>query len=251
MASPDGSTNGKGALDQGPAPTAAGSLPPLAAGRHRGFLSAPQLRRRGWSFTPPTRRPWYLRRTVWLLTAILVVGAAVFTDRSAAYTSGQRASQFRSFYAHVRSDLATCNEDLSYVLHTWHGAAGSPAPASPTIARRARQFEADCTPASNSGDIYDLESLQVPGALSQYHQLSVAVYDLGAWAYPHAARALLDISALAARPGDRAARSNLTTTARAMRSDAASAQRIFDSAYANVSPRSLPPLDLAQPNETR
>ncbi|MGH9064911.1 MAG: hypothetical protein ACRDZQ_08700 [Acidimicrobiales bacterium] len=187
--------------------------------RRGGFLSAPSKVGKG-------RRPWYRRRRYQLLIAVVIVGLAVLSDRYDTYSSPQRAAKLTTLYDQVRGDLYICNGGLGAVLGAWHRLGPAPSPAEAArVAKLAKQAEANCTPTTS--DVYDLVSIQVPGALSSYPKLTLAVYSLGTWAYPHAATVLLDVEQLAMHPGDKATAASLASNGRAMAADESSAAAIF------------------------
>lgn len=183
---------------------------------------------------------------MYALAVVVVMGAAFFTDRYDNYTPPQRSAALVSFYQQLRTDLTTCNEGVSLTMARWHAeqAGGSRAPTAGQVVALATQAEANCTPAGT--DTYNLESAQVPGALSSYHQVSLAVYQLGQWAYPNAASALLAIETLVTNPADVAAQAKLASATRGMDGTVASAQSIFDSVATTLGTR-ITPLHLARP----
>ena len=214
---------------------------PFPTSRHRGFISpqqAKQSRYRG-------PKPWYRRRR-WQLAAVsLVVVAAILTDRYDHYTPPQRAATFRSYYNQLVTDLSTCNDGVTLAgqdlrLIQSGGATVSPA----SVVALARSAEANCTP--TSADIYTLESAQVPGALSGYTQLTLATYQLGQWAYPNAAEALLAVETLATSPADATATAKLDAARAAMTAIAGQAASTFNSVSSQLH-TSIPPLGLASP----
>ncbi|GEM_PF-4202517 len=214
----------------------------FALRQHRGgFLSAPKATR-----LPRGPRPWYRRWPVYLLAALVVAGACFFVDRYDTYTSPQRVAALSSFRAQMLSDLAGCTEGVRLVERRWQRLGAHPAPGSRAEALRfAKEVESNCTPVNS--DIYNLLTMQVPGALSQVNQVAnLALYDAGSWAYPHATRALLDVEALMAHPGNEQARARLTSESRAMVKEARAAQANLDRAATTLGAH-LRPLGLPAP----
>ncbi|MHB1710715.1 MAG: hypothetical protein ACYCV7_04835 [Acidimicrobiales bacterium] len=175
----------------------------------------------------------------------VVVGAAILTDRYDNYSPPQRSAALVSFYRTLRADLTTCNDGVSLTITRWDAeqAGGSGSPTAGKVVALAKQAEANCTPVSPG--TYNLESAQVPGPLSSYQQMTLAAYQLGQWAYPDAASALLAIETLATDPSDVGARAQLAVATRGMTASGARAQSIFDSMATTLGAR-IPPLDLAR-----
>ncbi len=186
------------------------------------FLTAPNQPR------PSGPRPWYRLRRYQLPIVAVIIALAFFSDRYDHYTTSQRGGQLRSFHQTIKGDLATCTQGLDYSTRAWHALGAHPTGgARANVASTAKAAEANCTPVSDDGGVYALSTLQVPGALGKVGRLSLAVYQLSAWAYPNAAKALLDIETLAQHPGDRTTSAALAKTSGIMKGDAASADKIF------------------------
>lgn len=171
--------------------------------------------------------------------------AAILTDRYDRYTPPQRAATFRSYYAQLLTDLSSCNDGVTLAGRDLRRLqSGAPAPSPAALVALARAAEANCTPASH--DIYSLESAQVPGALSGYPQLSLATYQLGQWAYPSAAEALLAVETLAVTPTDAGARAKLDGARTAMAAITTEAATTFTAVAVRLH-TTIAPLRLAQP----
>lgn len=227
-----------------------GPTPMLPTGRRRGFLSNPQrvgLHGGATPGLPAVRppRPWYRRWRVYILGIAVVVGAAFLTDHYDNYSTPQRSAALVSFYQALRTDLTTCNDGVSLTITRWHAeqTGGQGAPTADGVAALAKQAEANCTPVSP--DTYNLESAQVPGALSSYHQMTLAAYQLGQWAYPNAASALLAIETLVTDPTNAGARAKLAAATHGMDDAVTSAQNIFDTLATTLGTR-ITPLHLAR-----
>ncbi len=153
---------------------------------------------------------WYRQFRYQLPIIVVIVVAAFLTDRYDNYTPAQTGKQLVSFYSTIKTDLQSCNDGVAVATQAWHQLTATPPKTSLGNATSlAKEAEANCTPVSDDGGVYDLEGATVPGALSKYDKLSVALYDLGQWAYPNAAQSLLDIEALEKNPQDASARANL------------------------------------------
>lgn len=192
------------------------------------FLTGERLIQRG-------PKPWYRLKRYQLPIVAAIVLAAVLTDRYDTYSSPQRAHQLVSLYSSVRQDLQSCRDGVAVATAAWHKLPPTPpARSAAAAANLARTAEANCTPASDDGGIYNLGSLQVPGALNKENKLPLALYDLEAWAYPNAARALIDLESLDRNPEDTAARTALATAAYTMQRQSTAAKAIFQSASATL-----------------
>jgi hypothetical protein len=244
-----GATSGPGAGELGsyPPPTGTwgyggGTDFVFALRQHRGgFLSAPKSTR-----LPSGPRPWYRRRPVYLLAALVVAGASYFVDRYDTYTSPERVAALSSFRTQMLGDLAGCTQGIRLVDRAWRRLGPAPSQGQREGQLRfAKEVESNCTPVNS--DIYSLLTMQVPGALSQAKQVAnLALYDVGAWAYPHAARALLDVETLLAQPGNRAGRARLAAESRSMLREADAAQTNLNR-VASILGTHLPPLHLPAP----
>ena len=177
------------------------------------------------------RRPWYrLRRYRFGIVAVVVL-LAVVADRYDNYTPTDQIHQLRSLYASVTSDLSACVGGTTLATRAWSALGPGPTRAAADhAAALASEAEVNCTPVSDDGGVYDLANMQVPGALTKVHRLSLALYDLTEWAYPEAAQALLDLKTLDHHPADRATRAALARSAAKMRSDARTADGILSAA---------------------
>jgi hypothetical protein len=225
------------------------SARPLPTGRHRGFLSAPQHRRTGQG--PDGPRPWYRRRLVQAGIVVVIIASAVLTDRYVTYTTPERASSFSSFYQELTGDIESCNDGVVLTMKAWRRleTGGPGAPTVSQVRNLAENSEGQCTPANNA--IYVIDSTDVPGALATaYPQLSVAVYDLGNWADPGAAEAMVAIAALAASPGDQSALAKLDQSAAIMQTDSSAVASILSATCAALT---VPyhNFDLARPETAR
>lgn len=174
-------------------------------------------------------KPWYRLRRYQLPIAAVIIALAFVADRYDTYTPSQRGGQLRSFHSSIRRDLSTCVQGVTVAKQAWEGLNASPIRGSADhAAALAKAAEANCTPVSQDGGVYNLGSLQVPGALkSESSHLSLALYDLDEWAYPHAARALLDLEYLDHHPGDQPTRAALRLTTAAMVKESRGANAIF------------------------
>jgi hypothetical protein len=167
---------------------------------------------------------WYRQFRYQLPIIVVIVIAAFLTDRYDNYTPAQTGKQLASFYSTIKTDLQSCNDGVIVATQAWHQLTATPPKTSLGNATSlAKEAEANCTPVSDDGGVYDLEGATVPGALSKYDKLSVALYDLGQWAYPNAAQSLLDIEALEKNPQDASARANLARSTSNMRHDGSAA----------------------------
>lgn len=188
------------------------------------FLTGPSQVRLG-------PKPWYRRLRYQLPIVALVVVAAVVTDRYDRYTPEQRGTELVTFYSDINQDLSACVDGVTVAGQAYRNLTAAPlTETTKNAAALARTAEVNCTPVSDDGGVYDLDSSQVPGELSTVAQLSAALSDLQQWAYPYAARALLDVEQLDSDPGNTAAKASLHQEEAAMAGENAAAKRIFAAA---------------------
>jgi hypothetical protein len=170
-----------------------------------------------------SRRSRYLALGV----GLFVLGSVVF-NLGFSTTRADRAADLRVLVSHVASDVASCNSSVRDSLTAYtEVVAGHPSERS-SAEKVVAGDEPYCTPVGNT-DLYDLETLEVPGSLKAYN-LQPALQDLSQWAYPTGATAMTDVGVLLAHPEDAAARTDLQSRLMRMRALDASAESAFSRA---------------------
>lgn len=193
------------------------------------------LRTSGW----PTRRS-----PRWLIAAgavLLAVGVAVGIAHRP--TTGQRATDLRTFLSLINSDIESCSggvgESLS-VLHTIDTGASHDVATALNVASTAA---ANCAPANNEL-LADLTSAQVPESLASYH-LQSAITDLIDWAAPDAEQVPADVATVLAdrgKPSEAAARAALAQALRTLDAQRTLVYAALAPAIKALSPQSTPPV---------
>jgi hypothetical protein len=196
-------------------------------------------------FIPVRTSGWPTRRMPrWGFTAIAVLlVVAVAVGLSHRPTSGQRATDLRSFLHQLNADVESCSggvRESLFVLRQIDSGASQDRKTALSVANTAA---ANCSPANNEL-LDDLTGAQPPGSLASYH-LQPAITALIDWAAPRASKVAADVAVVLAHGGhssDAAGRASLRRALRALDAQRRVVYAALRPAIKALSPSSAPPV---------
>ncbi len=196
-------------------------------------------------FIPVRSSGWPTRRMPrWGLAAIAVLlVVAVAVGLSHRPTSGQRATDLRSFLHQLNADVESCSggvREALFVLRQIDSGASQDRQTALSVANTAA---ANCSPANNEL-LDDLTGAQPPGSLASYH-LQPAITALIDWAAPRASKVAADVAVVLAHGGHSSDAAGRASLRRALRELDAQRRVVYAALRPTIkalSPSSAPPV---------
>lgn len=197
------------------------------------------------SYIPVRRGGWPTRRSPrWAFAAAAILLAiAVAVGLSHRPTTGQRATDLRTFLNQVTSDIQSCSGGVGESLFVLRRIDSGASHDVGTAIGVASTGAVNCSPANNEL-LGDLTSIQVPESLSSYH-LQAAVAALIDWAAPDAAQVQADVATILkdrGKPSEPAARAALSRDLRRLDAQRQVVFAALAPAIRALSPQSRPPV---------
>lgn len=196
-------------------------------------------------YVPIRSSGWPSRRSPrWVLGAgavLLAIGVAVGLSHRP--TTGQRATDLRTFLSQLNTDIESCSGGVRESLFVLRSIDSGASHDVATAINVATTGASNCSPANNEL-LADLTNAQVPESLSSYH-LQSAISGLIDWAAPDASAVQADVAAILADRGTPAEAADVTALRRALRKLDAQRKLVYaaiDPAIKALSPRSTPPV---------
>jgi hypothetical protein len=188
---------------------------------------------------------WPTRRVPrWAMAAgAVLLAIAVAVGLSHRPTTGQRASDLRSFLRQLNADVQSCSggvRESLFVLSQIDAGASQDKATALSVANTAA---ANCSPANNEL-LVDLTGIQPPGSLASYH-LQPAITALIDWAAPRASRVAAGVAVVLSHDGQSSEAADRAHLRQALR-ELDAQRRVFYAALRPaikaLSPSSSPPV---------
>lgn len=188
---------------------------------------------------------WPTRRVPrWAMAAgAILLAIAVAVGLSHRPTTGQRASDLRSFLRQLNADVQSCSggvRESLFVLRQIDAGASQDKATALSVANTAA---ANCSPANNEL-LVDLTGIQPPGSLASYH-LQPAITALIDWAAPRATRVAAGVAVVLShdgQPSEAADRAHLRQALRELDAQRRVFYAALRPAIKALSPSSSPPV---------
>jgi hypothetical protein len=133
------------------------------------------------------RLPLYRRPSVLGGVFLLLVAVTIGVDVVSTSTPAEQASDLRTFYGQMHTDMEGCSGGLHDALVALSAIASGASHQRGTAEGIASSGQQACTPVTNS-DLYDMETTGVPNSLTRFG-LQNDLLAMAAWTYPDASRA--------------------------------------------------------------
>lgn len=131
--------------------------------------------------------PLYRRPSVLGGVFLLLLAATAGVDLVSKSTPAEQASDLRTFYGQMHTDVEGCSGGLHDALYALSAIASGASHDRGTAEGIASTGAQACTPVTNS-DLYDMDTTGVPNSVTKFG-LQNDINNMSAWCYPDASRA--------------------------------------------------------------